>query len=55
MVDYLRIKSHSGCYATSMPSPITSQVISSIDMIAHTQEGKSLIYSRLITNINVHT
>ena len=43
LVEHLRQKSHSGCYATSM-SPITcQQALSSMNIIANTEEGKERI------------
>lgn len=33
LIDYLRVKSHSSCYATSMASPVARQIIGVIDSI----------------------
>jgi len=43
LVEHLRQRSHSGCYATSMSPIPCQQVLSSMNIIANTEEGKERI------------
>nr|XP_002127846.3 serine palmitoyltransferase 2 [Ciona intestinalis] len=43
LVEHLRAKSHSACYATSMAPPVCRQILSSLEVISATEEGKRRI------------
>jgi serine palmitoyltransferase len=46
LIDYLKLHSHSACYATSMPAPVIQQIISSMSVIMgidNTNSGKRRI------------
>ena len=43
-MDYIRVHSHSACYAVSMPAPVVQQVLSSMKIVMgrdNTDSGKS--------------
>jgi len=51
LIDYLRTRSHSACYATSMSAPVAQQIITSIHIIMGldgTNEGRMQIISLLV-------
>jgi len=42
LIDYIRVRSHSACYATGMSAPVAQQVITSMQIIMGrdgTEEG----------------
>jgi len=46
VIDYIRIRSHSTCYAVSVPAPIVQQVLSSMKIIMgldNTNSGKLIV------------
>jgi len=51
MIDYVRASSFSSIYETSMPIPTAQQIISSLKIIAHEEEGKKRL-NQLRVNSN---